>query len=849
MFRSRAPEALGPILQRLAIEPHEWCQHVGEFDRLFYNVAGRPQTIDGTVSRLTRQRYHVRVRAREIFAKLPDNDNGTDSITRTNGQLPTENESDTDTRSGSDDLEDNDTATMQLTQSFVDPETGLQISATTNDTNGDEAQFDETLQQTDVHANGGDTLSGTDHQTGHETSHDLNRSTASQQGTDADGNVLNVQIGSTSDANDTNNLTDDAGLNTNGSASDTSSTTDSFDRHETSIKTGSVTTPDSATTLNNTVSLGQHHDETDTDTQTTTAAGATTDTPTANSDDTYTLNLSVHETLALMNPDGTMAPPVNIDTGGSGSVTLVNGQLPGSSNAAPSSANTPDFFDQMLGTLSSAISLQNSFSYGVAVGFAYDGAWGTVQSIISAPSTIWSGIRGAASFVCNNPGTAAAGALAFSPLGMPIVGSQVGVGLATRQEMRNSLTPDTWAKIFNGDFDSLRGKIDPTLLLAAEVIRPVLRGIVNDISQAFSNLTPEKAAEMAGRVVGMILYEVAEGIALNAASAALKSAKLLKLKSAISAALGSNPTIAKRIADRLDTVSDTVKCLSKGACFAAGTQILTPKGSQSVESLQSGDWVLARSEYDPTAPVTPRRIERVFQQQAVLMELHVGGQIVRTTAEHPFYVDGIGWRSANELAEGDQILGHDQQKTMVRRIVLTHDVATVYNMRVSVDHTYFVGCEEWGFSLWAHNLYEVEALPGGAFRIKDAAGAKVISRGELDDLVKKGLVNADDANTAIQAGRKMASPNSGYPGPPVSPKGKQPELVDLSKLRNPPSKPVADPAKLARHKAFDPKKADPIIVEIVGKSKKLEIVEGVTRAENARRAGFTTIWAYVFERK
>jgi hypothetical protein len=29
---------------------------------------------------------------------------------------------------------------------------------------------------------------------------------------------------------------------------------------------------------------------------------------------------------------------------------------------------------------------------------------------------------------------------------------------------------------------------------------------------------------------------------------------------------------------------------------------------------------------------------------------------------------------------------------------------TVYNFRVSDYHTYFVGCDEWGFSVWAHNM-------------------------------------------------------------------------------------------------------------------------------------------------
>jgi hypothetical protein len=36
---------------------------------------------------------------------------------------------------------------------------------------------------------------------------------------------------------------------------------------------------------------------------------------------------------------------------------------------------------------------------------------------------------------------------------------------------------------------------------------------------------------------------------------------------------------------------------------------------------------------------------------------------------------------------------------------------TVYNLRVSYHHTYFVGGEDWGFSVWAHN----QCVPSGDY--------------------------------------------------------------------------------------------------------------------------------------
>jgi hypothetical protein len=41
---------------------------------------------------------------------------------------------------------------------------------------------------------------------------------------------------------------------------------------------------------------------------------------------------------------------------------------------------------------------------------------------------------------------------------------------------------------------------------------------------------------------------------------------------------------------------------------------------------------------------------------------------------------------------------------MIEAIRETTEVVAVYNLRVASFHTYFVGCQEWGFSVWAHNL-------------------------------------------------------------------------------------------------------------------------------------------------
>ena len=56
-----------PILERLGLEASAWSKLVGQFGRLFINVAGKPQTISDTRSRIGQHRYHLRKEARELL--------------------------------------------------------------------------------------------------------------------------------------------------------------------------------------------------------------------------------------------------------------------------------------------------------------------------------------------------------------------------------------------------------------------------------------------------------------------------------------------------------------------------------------------------------------------------------------------------------------------------------------------------------------------------------------------------------------------------------------------------------------------------------------------------------------
>ena len=120
-----------------------------------------------------------------------------------------------------------------------------------------------------------------------------------------------------------------------------------------------------------------------------------------------------------------------------------------------------------------------------------------------------------------------------------------------------------------------------------------------------------------------------------------------------------------------------------------------------------------------------------------IWHLHIGGEVIRTTAEHPFWVMGKGWTETNQLQAGDLLASHEGQWTRVEEVFNTGEWERVYNLGVGECHTYFVGCKDWGFSVWCHN-----AGPNGCFvRLAAGKSQSIVNRGgrfaDLDASTKR----------------------------------------------------------------------------------------------------------------
>jgi len=64
--------------------------------------------------------------------------------------------------------------------------------------------------------------------------------------------------------------------------------------------------------------------------------------------------------------------------------------------------------------------------------------------------------------------------------------------------------------------------------------------------------------------------------------------------------------------------------------------------------------------------------------------LHLGGQTIRTTADHPFFVSGRGWTRASDLRLGDPLRTHDGQDVPLDAITDHGEDLVVYELEAGV---------------------------------------------------------------------------------------------------------------------------------------------------------------------
>jgi Pretoxin HINT domain len=144
-------------------------------------------------------------------------------------------------------------------------------------------------------------------------------------------------------------------------------------------------------------------------------------------------------------------------------------------------------------------------------------------------------------------------------------------------------------------------------------------------------------------------------------------------------------------------------CEESGQCFAGEVLILTADGFKRMDALRSGDQVWSRPDTEPQGALQLRLVQEVFTLEAEVWNLHAAGQVIRTTALHPFFERDRGWTAARSLRPGDAILTYGGHWAQVEGVAPSGATITVYNCSIVGDHTYFVAASPQDVWLWAHN--------------------------------------------------------------------------------------------------------------------------------------------------
>jgi hypothetical protein len=137
-----------------------------------------------------------------------------------------------------------------------------------------------------------------------------------------------------------------------------------------------------------------------------------------------------------------------------------------------------------------------------------------------------------------------------------------------------------------------------------------------------------------------------------------------------------------------ELVSVSSTPIAHGACFVAGTLVLTVDGPKVIESIQVGDRVLSQNtttgllSFQPTIGVHRNK-------PTATVRLAIGDETIVATGIHRFWKAGKGWTMARDLKAGDRL-------RMIGGVVTVRSIASdqtqpVFNLDVAENRDFFVG--------------------------------------------------------------------------------------------------------------------------------------------------------------
>ncbi|RKM32359.1 hypothetical protein D6D60_08325 [Moraxella catarrhalis] len=127
-------------------------------------------------------------------------------------------------------------------------------------------------------------------------------------------------------------------------------------------------------------------------------------------------------------------------------------------------------------------------------------------------------------------------------------------------------------------------------------------------------------------------------------------------------------------------------------------------GLKPIETIEHGDLIWSRQEFGTEYDHRPVIATKVTPNQeiyeVVVKHSNNSTETFKTTKEHPFWVEGIGWLKASLLEQGMTLLDkHGLPNVTIISQTKLDRKETVYNFEVDDFHTYHIG----EFGVWVHN--------------------------------------------------------------------------------------------------------------------------------------------------
>ncbi|MGW5304629.1 ricin-type beta-trefoil lectin domain protein [Streptomyces griseoluteus] len=245
----------------------------------------------------------------------------------------------------------------------------------------------------------------------------------------------------------------------------------------------------------------------------------------------------------------------------------------------------------------------------------------------------------------------------------------------------NGLTKKITRTFTQGDI--LKGLLQTYLQVGKAVL-------VQDFADCWHGSAAGCAWAASNFIPGKTLGKVVEGI--RALDAAMRTGIGVREAFVALKALDVNPATLARIENTVDTYEDLVT-LCRTNSFPGDTRVLMADGSRkAIRDVHVGEAVLAT---DPrTGRSAAQPVTDTFRHDTTqLVDIHVAGGVLTSTAGHRFYVEGRGWTLVSDLRVGDSLRTPDGVRHRVDGLRDRAGLAPseVYDLTVDGFHSFYVG--------------------------------------------------------------------------------------------------------------------------------------------------------------